>query len=68
MFLDFIPALVLIGAMVWGFQIAGRRVENVGLQLLLGALLGVGILIGVVCVICGVLFAGCLIMGAPSFH
>ena len=63
-----IPALILIGAMIGGFMLAGRWVENVFLQLLLGALLGVGIIIALVCVICGVLFAGCLIMGAPSFH
>lgn len=66
--MEFILLLIVIGAMAWGFKIASRRVENVGLQLLLGALLGVGILIGVVGVICSVLFAGCLIMGAPSFH
>ncbi len=63
-----IPALILIGAMIGGFMLAGRWVENVFLQLLLGALLGVGIIIGLVCVVLGVVFAGCLIMGSPSFH
>ena len=66
--MEWIPALIIIAAMIWGFKIASRRVENVALQLLLGALLGVGILIGVAGVIGGVLFAGCLITGAPSFH
>ena len=66
--MEWIPALIIIAAMIWGFKIASRRVENVALQLLLGALLGVGILIGVACVIGGVLSAGCFITGAPSFH
>jgi len=63
-----IGALLLAAAMVGGFMLAGRWVENVPLQLLLGAVLGVGILIGIGCVIAGILFAGCVIMGAPSFH
>jgi hypothetical protein len=63
-----IPPLLLVGAMIWGFNIAGRRVENVGLQLLLGAVIGFGIIIGAACVLFGILFAGCLITGAPSFH
>ena len=63
-----IVALILIGAMIGGFMLAGRWVENVALQLLLGALLGVAILFGVACVIGGIIFAGCLINGAPSFH
>ena len=66
--LNFIPVLVIIGAMVWGFKLAGRRAKSVPVQLLLGFLLGFGIMIGVVCVLFGVLFAGCLIAGAPSFH
>ncbi len=63
-----LPPLLLVGAMVWGFKIAGKRVENVGLQLLLGAVIGLGIIIGAACVLFGILFAGCLITGAPSFH
>lgn len=65
---NIIPALVLIGAMIWGFNLAGRWAKSVPMQMLLGLLLGFGILIGVVCVLFGVLFAGCLIMGSPSFH
>ena len=65
---NIIPALVLIGAMIWGFNLAGRWAKTVPMQMLLGLLLGFGILIGVVCVLFGVLFAGCLIMGSPSFH
>jgi len=63
-----LPPLLLVGAMVWGFKIAAKRVENVGLQLLLGAVIGFGIIIGAVCVLFGILFAGCLITGGPSFH
>ena len=66
--LNLIPALVLIGAMIWGFKLAGRWAKTVPMQMFLGLLLGFGILIGVVCVLFGVLFAGCLIMGSPSFH
>ena len=65
---NIIPALVLIGAMIWGFNLAGRWAKTVPMQMLLGLLLGFGILIGVVCVLFGVMFAGCLIMGSPSFH
>jgi hypothetical protein len=68
--LNIFPALIIIAALFWGFRLAGRGVENVGLQLLLGAVLGVLILIGAVCVLFGVLFAGCLIIGGAnnSFH
>ena len=66
--LSMIPMLILIGAMIWGFNLAGRWAESVPMQMLLGVLLGFGILFGVVCVLFGVLFAGCLIMGSPSFH
>ena len=66
--LNIIPALVIIGAMIWGFSLAGRWAKSVSVQMLLGLVLGFGIMIGVVCVLFGVLFAGCLIMGYPSFH
>jgi hypothetical protein len=66
--LQLVPPLIFIGAMIWGFKIAGRKTESVPLQMVLGVVLGFGILIGVVCVLCGVLFAGCLIAGSPSFH
>ncbi len=66
--LNIIPALVIIGAMIWGFSLAGRWATSVPMQILLGLLLGFGIMIGVVCVLFGVMFAGCLIMGSPSFH
>lgn len=66
--LNLIPPLILIGAMIWGFNLAGRWAKTVPMQMLVGLLLGFGILIGVVCVLFGVLFAGCLIMGSPSFH
>ena len=66
--LSLIPALVIIGAMIWGFSLAGRWAKSVPMHMLLGLLLGFGIMIGVVCALCGVMFAGCLIMGSPSFH
>ena len=66
--LNIIPALVIIGAMIWGFKLSGRWAKSVPMQMLLGLLLGFGIMIGVVCVLFGVMFAGCLIMGSPSFH
>ena len=66
--LNIVPALVIIGAMIWGFSLAGRWAKSVPMQMLLGLLLGLGIMVGVVCVLFGVMFAGCLIMGSPSFH
>ena len=66
--LNLIPALVIIGAMIWGFKLAGRWAKSVPMQMFLGLVLGFGIMIGVVCVLFGVMFAGCLIMGSPSFH
>ena len=66
--LGLVPLAILIGTMVWGFKIAGRMAKTVPMQVLLGFVLGILILIGVVCVLCGVLFAGCLILGSPSFH
>ena len=66
--LQIVPALVIIGAMIWGFNLAGRWAKSVPMQMLLGLLLGFGIMIGVVCVLFGVMFAGCLIMGSPSFR
>lgn len=66
--LQLIPAFLIIGAMIWGFNLAGRWAKTVPMQMLLGLLLGFGIMLGVVCVLFGVMFAGCLIMGTPSFH
>ena len=66
--LNIINALVIIGAMIWGFKLAGRWAKSVPMQMFLGLVLGFGIMIGVACVLCGVMFAGCLIMGSPSFH
>ena len=66
--LSILPMLVVIGAMIWGFSLAGRWAKTVPMQMLLGLLLGFGIMFGVMCVLFGVMFAGCLIMGSPSFH
>jgi hypothetical protein len=37
--LQLVPALVIIGAMIWGFNLAGRWVKTVPMQMLLGLLL-----------------------------
>ena len=66
--LSILPMLVVIGTMIWGFSLAGRWAKTVPMQMLLGLLLGFGIMFGVMCVLFGVMFAGCLIMGSPSFH
>ena len=66
--LNFIPALVIIAALIGGFKLAGRWAKTVPMQVLVGFLLGIGIMVGVVCVLFGVLFADCIIMGSPSFH
>lgn len=66
--LSILPMLVVMGAMIWGFSLAGRWAKTVPMQMLLGLLLGFGIMFGVMCGIFGVMFAGCLIMGSPSFH
>ena len=66
--LSILPMLVVIGAMIWGFSLAGRWAKTVPMQMLLGLLLGFGIMFGVMCVLFGMMFAGCLIMGSPSFH
>ena len=66
--LSILPMLVVIGAMIWGFSLAGRWAKTVPMQMLFGLLLGFGIMFGVMCVLFGVMFAGCLIIGSPSFH
>ena len=66
--LNIVPVLILIGAVIWGFRLAGRWAKSVPMQIFLGLVLGFGIMIGVMCVIFGVLFAGCIIMGSQSVH
>ena len=61
--MEAILALVLVGAFVGGFLIVGKWVDNVIAQLLLGAIMGVIILIGLGCVLFGIAFAGCLLTG-----
>jgi hypothetical protein len=66
-----ISALVIagmIGALFWGFILAGRKIDNVVLQLVVGAIIGFGVIMGAICVLTGIIFAGCLISGGPSFH
>ncbi len=57
-----IALLILAGFFVAGFLVVGRWVDNVLAQLLLGALMGVAIMIGVACVLTGIAFAGCVLM------
>ena len=57
-----IALLILAGFFVAGFLVVGRWVDNVPAQLLLGALMGIAIMIGVACVLMGVAFAGCVLM------
>lgn len=66
--LNFVPLMVIVGALIAGFKIAGRWAKSVPMQILIGLMLGFAIMIGVVCVLCGVLVAGCVIMGSPKFH
>ena len=56
-----IALLILAGFFVAGFLIVGRWVNNIPAQLLLGALMGIAIMVGVACVLMGVAFAGCLL-------
>jgi len=55
---------ILVAAFVGGFLIAGRWANNVVLQLLLGAVMGIAIIAVLGMTLLGVAFAGCLLMGA----
>ncbi len=67
-FLNALPGLVVIAAMIWGFKLAGRKTTSVPVQMLLGFALGCGIIAGITCVIFGIAFAGCLLLSGPKFH
>lgn len=56
----------LVAAFVGGFLLAGRWFKSIPLQLLFGALLGVGIVIVICATFLGVAFAGCLFFAAGS--
>ena len=60
--MGFIAPLILIIPFIVGFLIVGRWVNNVPAQLLLGALMGIAIMVGVACVLTGIAFAGCVLM------
>jgi hypothetical protein len=53
---------ILIAAFVGGFLIAGRWANNVVLQLVLGAVMGVAIIAVLGMTLLGVAFAGCLLL------
>jgi hypothetical protein len=55
--------LILVGAFIGGFLIVGKWVDNVFAQLLLGAIMGIIILLGIGCILFGIAFAGCLLTG-----
>jgi hypothetical protein len=57
---------VLIAAFVGGFLLASRWANNVVLQLILGAALGVAIIGVLAFTLLGVAFAGCLLMGSGA--
>jgi len=59
--MEAIFALILVGAFVGGFLIVSKWVDNVVAQLLLGAIMGVVILVCIGCVLFGIAFAGCLL-------
>jgi hypothetical protein len=62
--MEAIGALILVGAFLAGFLIVSKWVDNIVAQLFLGAIMGAILMIGVVCVIFGVMFAGCLLTNA----
>ena len=53
----------LIAAFVVGFLIAGRWFNNVVLQLIVGAAMGIALIAALVFGFLGIMFAGCLITG-----
>jgi hypothetical protein len=55
--------MILVGAFVGGFLIVSKWVDNVIAQLVLGAVMGIAILLGIGCVLFGIAFAGCLLTG-----
>ena len=66
--MGFIAPLILIIPFIIGFLIVGRWVNNIPAQLLLGALMGIAIMIGVACVLMGVAFAGCLLVSGAQMN
>jgi hypothetical protein len=58
-----IVGMILVGAFVGGFLIVSKWVDNVIAQLVLGAVMGIAILLGIGCVLFGIAFAGCLLTG-----
>ena len=61
--MEVVSLAVLIAAFVCGFLIAGRWFNNVVLQLIVGAAMGVALLAALSFALMGVLFAGCLLTG-----
>ena len=62
--MEVVTLAILIAAFVGGFLLAGRWANNVVLQLILGAALGVAIIAVLGMTLLGVAFAGCLLSGA----
>ena len=60
--MEVVALAILVAAFVGGFLLAGRWANNVVLQLVLGAALGVAIIAVLGVTLLGVAFAGCLLM------
>jgi hypothetical protein len=54
---NFVP-IILVTAFVAGFFLAGKWCKSIAAQIFVGIFLGVGF----VAVLCGVIFAGCLVV------
>jgi hypothetical protein len=64
--MEAIGALILVGAFLAGFLIVSKWVDNIVAQLFLGFIMGAVIMVGVACVLFGIAFAGCLLVGASG--
>jgi hypothetical protein len=60
--MEVVALAILISVFVVGFLIAGRWVQSVFAQLLLGVAVGIAIIGILACAAAGVAFAGCLLM------
>jgi hypothetical protein len=60
--MEVVTIAVLVAVFIGGFLLAGRWVKSIPLQLLLGAVLGVGIVVVLIVSFVGVALAGCLLL------
>ena len=59
--MEVVAIAILVAVFAGGFLLAGRWVKSIPLQLLLGAVLGVGIVVVLVVSFVGIALAGCLL-------